>query len=220
MAVEAYQTKQGKRYRASFLFQGQRPSERGFKTIEAAKSWISDERKRLRAEAKAQPQKKTHLDFLDISTKYLKDCAGRMKGANTTRQKTFVIEQFLAFLKSKHDIEIPDTVERSQVREYITDQVASRGEKAANRDLRDLKALFNWAIREELTRDNPAARIESVGDGPPYPALPYRRQALGNPGPDMGGREFRTPLAAPLDPQAPGGCQGTPAHAHERHPFR
>lgn len=77
----------------------------------------------------------------EIATEYLNDCRMRMR-SNTVRQKRHVFKEFLAHLGS--DLPAAD-VTQYHVEGYIQAKALEAGNKAANRHLRDLSALFSWA---------------------------------------------------------------------------
>lgn len=187
MAIQSYKTKDGKRYRASFKFQDARPTRAGFKIKDDARRWITDEKRRLEAEAKAPPRP-IRTTFEGLYQEYLNDCRGRMKGLNTVRQKTYVCALFLAYLA----VNFPDLgsepaiddITRAHIKSYLGAQFdhpelrphskgkrgpedpESDGAKVANRDLRDLKAFYNWAIREEKLLLNSCNKIDPFSEDP------------------------------------------------------
>ncbi len=97
-------------------------------------------------------------------TKYLEDCCVRMR-MNTWRQKLFVFRSFASFLLN---VDYPaDAITTRQVTDFLNSRAAKAGKKAANRDLRDLKALYNWAINQELfSGRNPAKSILKFPEDP------------------------------------------------------
>lgn len=79
---------------------------------------------------------------------------------NTIRQKAFVYRSLVGFIGDDFPC---DTLPKTTVAEYLAKRQQESGSKAANRDLRDLKALYTWALKWGLCPLNPVALIE------PYP---------------------------------------------------
>ncbi len=103
--------------------------------------------------------------FQELATAYLDDIKARMR-LNTVRQKAFVYRSFLASLGADVPVAIITT---KQISDYLNVRAARNGAKTANRDLRDLKALYNWGLRQEVIEGrNPCDPIEK------YPEEPYR----------------------------------------------
>lgn len=149
MAIYKYSTKAGARYQARFKHQGQVYRQAGFRLKAEAKAWIADEKRRLK---KVKP---TSGGFSDLSEAYLNDKEGKLQ-PSTLNQKSFVFSKFIAL---HTDLPIED-ITRSHIKAYIVEQNKDRGPIAANRDLRDLHALFSWAMTEGKITNNPASNIE------------------------------------------------------------
>jgi integrase len=121
-----------------------------------------DKKRELKKTEKLAAQK----TFYDISALYLEDCEARFQ-LNTWRQKAFVYRSFLAFLGSNPPIE---GITKQHITAYLQARRERDGNKAANRDLRDLKALYNWAINHDYLVNNPCKGIERYPEdsAPPY----------------------------------------------------
>lgn len=150
MPIYKYQTKKGVRYRASFKYQGIRHTQAGFAKKQDAKNWIADEKRRIKAQTPISGA------FSGLAEAYLDDKEGLLQH-NTLRQKAFVFNQFI----SHHNDPPLHKITRDHLKTYLRAQYQDRGAKAANRDLRDLSALFSWAIKEGRATLNPAASVNS-----------------------------------------------------------
>lgn len=103
-------------------------------------------------------RQRTPSTFSQVSNKYLQYCVGRFQ-QNTYRQKAFVYRMFLSFIGQDPNAE---EISAGQIADYLTDRMKGSGNTAANRDLRDLKALFNWAIKQKdfVLNENPCEGVE------------------------------------------------------------
>jgi len=63
-------------------------------------------------------------------------------------------------------------VPKAIVTEFLLARRKRDGNTAANRDLRDLKALYNWAIRNELLLRNPCINIQAYPEEPKVKYVP------------------------------------------------
>ena len=74
----------------------------------------------------------------------------------TIAQKSKVFALFIA-----HQGDLPySAITRDHIKAYLKAQFEERGAKSANRDLRELHALFAWALNEGKAHHNPAHNIE------------------------------------------------------------
>jgi integrase len=147
---------------AKFQHQGERYKKEGFTTRRAAVLWEAKKRQ----EVNARPPKEIPMvSFQELATAYLDDIRPRMQ-LNTVRQKAFVYRSFIASLGADVPVAIITT---KQISDYLNTRAVEDGSKTANRDLRDLKALYNWGLRQEVIEGrNPCNPIEK------YPEEPYR----------------------------------------------
>ena len=152
MPINRYTTKKGVRYRARFKHQNQVHEQSGFRTKKSAREWIAQKRLELKKRATQRP---TSGAFSALAEAYLDDHEGRFT-FNTLRQKSFVFSSFIAL---EGDLPL-DYLSRAHIKSYLQAQHYERGGKAANRDLRDLHALFRWAQLEGKVTENPARHIE------------------------------------------------------------
>jgi len=124
---------------------------------------------RMRGEVKAPRIQTPSASFQQIATEYLTHCQMHMQ-KNTWNQKSFIYRGFLAFIGN----DLPATsVTPNVIRGYLRSRLEERGPKAANRSLRDLSALYNWAIREELCYgQSPCWRVQKFAEDPYHPYIP------------------------------------------------
>ena len=162
MSEIPYQTREGTRYTAKFQLQGKVVQKRGFKTKRAAKDWIVLERKRLKDVAKRQVQEET---FSGLCHDYIKDLTGRQQ-ENTIRQKNYVYARFIGHLQA--DLPL-SSITQKVIESYHRFIFQEANPKTANRHLRDIRALFTWALRKGRVETHPARNIQN------YPEDPYRK---------------------------------------------
>jgi len=136
-----------------FQYQGRQYKKRGFKTRRDAEKARNEHRQELQA------PKTTNMAFSELCNAYLDFCQGRLRD-NTIRQKAFVYRSLVGFIGEDFRC---DNLPKVTLAEYLARRRQEKGSKAANRDLRDLKALYSWALKWGLCPLNPVALIE------PYP---------------------------------------------------
>jgi integrase len=141
----------------------------GFKARDDAAEWIVLEKRRLKAEDLVP----TAGNFSLLATAYLDDCEGRFR-PNTVQVKARTYRDLLAWIGS--DISTDD-VTRARIKAYLRDQFKKRGPKAANRDLKEIRALFNWARREgQYLAPSPASDIEPYAEQKSPRVIPTSEQ--------------------------------------------
>lgn len=149
MSVTKYKTKAGTRYRAEFEFQGERFPRAGFLKKSEAQKWIVEEKSRLEEVAKNGASRVLLLET--VSRAYLDYCDGRLR-PTTTAQKDFVLSEFAAFMGGNPpvsmvtDAKVAAFLKESRAR---AEQKKNDPNKTANRYLREINALFNWATRQK-----------------------------------------------------------------------
>lgn len=164
MAVYKYTTANGEpRWRICLTVKGQRIHRRGFLTKKDAKE-AEIMAKETASSFNPEPPlpQESNGGLRQLVVEYLEFCDLRM-APNTMRQKDFVFSRFLARL--------PEGVEAthvtaSQVSDYLSEAKIQRGNAAANRDLREIKALFNWGKRLGNITQNPAAPLDRFPEKP------------------------------------------------------
>ena len=142
--MTVWQDKTGKYNRTwiyKFQHQGRQYFKSGFETKREAAAAESEHRKSLK-----NPSSETSITLSELCEMYLDHCQGRFRH-NTIRQKIFVYRSMIRFIGS----DMPcDAIKPRMVEAYLASQLEARGPKAANRDLRDIKALFAWAAKHDL----------------------------------------------------------------------
>jgi integrase len=103
----------------------------------------------------------------ELSVLYVEECAARMQ-RNTWRQKAFVLKSFREFVGDLPAHEIS----KRDIADYLSARRHEAGNKAANRDLRDIKACYSWALRQELLDRNPCTGVERYPEEPAARYIP------------------------------------------------
>ena len=153
MAITEYKAKGGVRYRA-ILYEGKRilASKRGFLTKRDAKKWMTDAAAELTRPVQPTP---TGTDFLTVSNEYLDDMFARRQ-PNTYRYKKAVVESLIEYMGGKsfmlEDLTMDD------ISAFLKARWEEEGAKAANRDVVEFKALWNWLIKKKQVPIEPVAR--------------------------------------------------------------
>jgi integrase len=151
----------GKGWRYDFIHQGIRHTEAWFKTKKEAKEAEAIKRRELKNPQSPQqmaiPEVETtptDMAFSELANDYL-DHARRKFADKTYKYKAFVYRQFLAFSGdtpvSKLSIQIIEAYLRSRLTNINY-----------NRHRKDLCALFTWAYRRRLIRENPCHFLERM----------------------------------------------------------
>ena len=83
--------------------------------------------------------------------------------------KAFVYRKFLTFFNEDPPA---DSITKQTFIEYLKFRGAKNGNCAANRDLKELKALFNWCISQELLFKNPCINIQKYPEEPKAKYVP------------------------------------------------
>lgn len=157
--MSVWKNKKRKTWVAKFKFQGRQYKKEGFKTRSRALEWEVQKRKELKNPSEPEP---IRLTFSQVSTMYLEDCEARFQ-KNTWRQKAFVYRNLLSFVNEDPPA---DSITKQTFREYLVNRRAKKGNCAANRDLKEFKALYNWCIRYELLLQNPCINITNYLENP------------------------------------------------------
>ena len=163
MAIRKHQDK----YRAYFKFQGKQYS-RVVNTQAEGRAWMADEKRRLAKLAEQQAASMKHLTYSRGVRDYLLDCQARMQ-ANTLNEKILHFREFADFLGR----DIPMSVVTAlMAKGFAAEMQRDRGNKAANRRIRNLKACWNWH-RGELS-ENPWQKIKMYGEEEYQKRVPSR----------------------------------------------
>lgn len=168
MAVREYKGPGG-RYRVYFKFQGKQYS-RIVQTRAEGKEWEVEEKKRLTQEV----EKAKTLTYSLASKTYLEDCAIGMQ-PGTIQEKFSHYKAFAAFIaKDVHAVDV--TIEIA--RKFIRSIQSAKGNKSANRHLRNLKALWNWHKKEGRLAENPWDKVASLPEEEVIKRVPTQEDVL------------------------------------------
>lgn len=162
MGVKRYKVKGSWRWKNSFKQDGVKHRKQGFESRAKAVEWEVQERERL----KQVPT--DSLFFGELGDEYITYCRAWMRH-NTVRQKHHVYRKFIEHIGGDRAIE---EVTARDIGGYILD-LAGWNAKTANRHLRDIKALYNWAFEQDrITGRNPCRGIKRLPEDPHNPYIP------------------------------------------------
>lgn len=163
MGVSTYRTKDGRRYKAILYRDGVAVAScRGFETKTDARKWMADEEARFQQPTLPTP---TGTAFSLVAASYLSDMEARRQ-PNTYKYKVATINRFLVHMCGDF---LLDDLTISDIDTYCLQRRNDDGPKAANRDVVELKACLNWAIRKNLWQSNLFRQVE------PYPETKFQR---------------------------------------------
>lgn len=151
------------RWTTKFKKDGRQYFKRGFKTRTDAQAWETDKRRELETVAEQSAPL-----WSEVAEGYITYCKGRLQ-KNTWRQKIFIFKKFLRH--NGNDPEI-DQISAQDIIDYLEIRKREDGPKAANRDLREINALFNWCNRHKLRLLNPGATITKYTEDPHIKYIP------------------------------------------------
>lgn len=153
----------GKGWRYQFRFQGKRYSGQWFRTKAEAVAAAAERRKEIIAKAKENPvASPTPSTFFQLATAYLED-AQRRFATKTWKYKRYVYRCFLT-----HYGDLPlDQLTTPLIEGYLRTRHSNTN---YNRHRKDLHALFSWAAKRRLMRENPCTYVSVL------PEQDYRRQ--------------------------------------------
>lgn len=159
MAIQEYQTKAGRRYRASLYLEGKRiATKRGFKTKKEAKQWQAAEERKYKTGVKLQ---KAGTAFGSVAEPYLTDMQLRRQ-PNTYSYKVSSINRFLEYMGGDFFLE---ELTVQDIDGFMIAQSANhRSGNSINRDIQELSICLNWAIRKDMYHKNPFRRVEPFPD--------------------------------------------------------
>ena len=161
--MSQFKVKRTRKWAYEFQFQGERYKREGFKDRASALSTENAKRRELKARRKKIPIG----SWVDVVTRYLDHCQLYMQ-ENTWRQKAHVYRSFIQSLGPRANPPF-EAITKQMVTGYLTPIRQGKNSKTANRHLRDLNALFNWARDENIPVVNPCAKIKK------FPEEPYQR---------------------------------------------
>lgn len=157
-------------WRAVVKIGGKRVAQKRFETRKSAKEWEHEERKRLLAEE----EKKTLLDFVQFSEKYL-DLAQGQVSEKTHDDKVRVTKSFLKHLGTNLPV-IEITPEH--VSNYLLAQAKERSANAANKDRKELHSMWNWGMAILDLPTNPVSKVKKFRHETARPYVPSERDVL------------------------------------------
>lgn len=160
MSITPYLKAGKKAYRAKIKFRNRQYTKSGFKTQEDAKTWMVEERRRLKKIA-GQPRvmEATKLMYSAASALYLADSKARHQPGTFTEKSRHLTE----FIESiGYDLPVEE-ISPEQAHAFISGTQKKTTNKTANRYLRSLKAFWTWTSRRHSIGSNPFILVE------PYP---------------------------------------------------
>ena len=149
-----------------FDHQGKHYGGRGFKTKAAARSAREEHRKQLQSALKMTPS-----GLLSVSNDYLQE-SQRRHAKKTFKNKLSRIKGFLAFLGKDMPV---DTVTSLDVDRYLKTRPTNNN---FNVHRKELHALFHFAKKRKLIRDNPVSDIEKMPHTPARKVIPTEEQVV------------------------------------------
>jgi integrase len=129
---------------------------RGFKTKTEAVKWEVEETQRM---LNPKPIRTT---FFQCSSSYLSWTKQRRE-LNTYNYKLNIVKQFLKHLGNDFAL---DDITGKVIEDFLDSVFERSGGKTANRYLRELKTVFNWATQRNMTQTNPCRPIETYKEDP------------------------------------------------------
>ena len=155
--MSVWQDPNTKKWKYKFEYQKQRYKREGYSTQRGA--LLAEAEKR--SEVSAPPQKATfpspHLE--EVATNYLWHCKKRGMARNTIRSKDTVLSNLLWDIGDKP----VDEITKEDIELYLDTRIDS-GKSTYNRDLRDIRAMFNWHFGRQAVLFNPTNDIDKMGE--------------------------------------------------------
>ena len=148
-----------------FMLNGRQHKRVNFRTKREALAAEAALRREL---ARPETPGPTVTAFSGICESYLDFCQGRFT-QNTIRQKAFVYRSLVGFIGFDFDAA---TLTAETVEAYLAKAHEARGPKAANRYLRDLKALYHWASRRGIVSAAELLKVVAYPEDRPRKYVP------------------------------------------------
>lgn len=142
--------KRSKKWIGEYRAVGHPRQTQSFPTKREAKAWEADLKKQ------AAKRKQTGMGFVEFAERYLDYAKAKYIGKTYT-EKVKVCRDFLAFLGA--DMPVAEISPR-HVNDYLLAQVGERSASCANRDRKNLLAMWNWGSRILDIGNSPVAKIE------------------------------------------------------------
>jgi len=155
--MSVWQDPKTKKWKYKFEHQRQRYKTEGFSTQRGA--ILAEAEKRTRVNAPTQTGGIPSACLKEIILKYLEYCEKRRMATNTLRQKYFVLTSLLFQIGDKP----VDKLTKEDIESYLDTRIDS-GKSTYNRDLRDIRAMFNWHFGKQAVLFNPANDIDKMGE--------------------------------------------------------
>lgn len=132
------------------------------------------------AAARAEREKRNELDspatietdtvsLVDLANLYLDHCQATFQ-PNTVRYKRQYFKAFIESLEDKNAA--ADQIPKQTFQAFLDRVATERGKKLSNRHLKELKALYNWALKNDYITANPLRYIEPKGEDQPAKYVP------------------------------------------------
>ena len=141
-------------YLAYFRYQSRQYS-RVVPTKAEGEKWHRAKLRELEREQTEKPRSCAMM-YSRAVDEYLRDCSPRMR-LNTVREKLSHYKRFgdylLDVLRLGKEVMIED-ITPAMCRKYVVQAVQVRAEKTVNREIRNLKALWNWLVKAEHIHAN------------------------------------------------------------------
>jgi len=150
--------KESGQWRGHVMYQGERHTKK-FPTKKAAKKWEIEKRKKLKKEFK---QRRRGTDLLTFSLKYLSFAEKRFT-EKTYQEKRLTVRRLMEWEKLGPDFIVAD-ITPSLAEEYLDIQEEKRSANAANKDRKNLSAMWNKGMKTkgwvESLEYNPWGMVE------------------------------------------------------------
>lgn len=118
-------------------------------TKKDATRWEIETRKRLLTVSRG-------TDWLTFSTRYL-DYAKARYTRKTYQEKNALVDRFTRFIGTNPNV---DEINAQTTQDYLLDQTRKRSNNCANRDRKNLLAMWNWGQKILDLQSNPVARTD------------------------------------------------------------
>jgi len=162
--MSVWYDKNRKHWVAKFWHDGQPYRKGGFKTKSAGKLWEAETRVEIERE---ELQAIRTISLRDLTNQYVDHCKATYQ-KNTYRAKISYYRRFSAWLADNQPDISPedpaDSIPRNTFTQYFDYIAITEGRKNSNRHLKDIKALYNWALSESLLNHSPVTHVPKKGE--------------------------------------------------------
>ena len=160
--------KKRKIYVGKFFRNGKQFKKEGFRTKKEAETWVFQTREEILNPPQQQELMTDGISLVEFANDYLDHCKTRMR-PNTLSYKSTEFKFLMSHLGE--DLPARDLTTR-QINAIMNERQKKHGNKAANRFLREIKALYNWGIANNYLQTNPARSITKMSEEPYTPYNP------------------------------------------------